>query len=65
MEFSTGQQELKWLVMHRTQEPEGSLDAFAYALVHLANRAYPKPEAGVRIGVIKDRFVEGVSSVRD
>ena len=48
--------------MHPTQEPGESLDAFADALVHLADRAYPKLEAGLRADIVKDRFVEGVSS---
>ena len=56
---SMGRQELKWLLMHRTQEPGESLDAFADALVHLAHRAYPKLEAGLRADIIKDRFVKG------
>jgi len=59
---STGQQEVKWLLTHRTQEPGENLDAFADALVHLANRAYPKLEPGLRADIVKDRFVEGVSS---
>ena len=38
------------------------MDAFADALVHLANCAYPKLEAGLRADIVKDRFVKGVSS---
>ena len=53
---------MKWLLMHRTQEPGESLDAFANGLVHLANHAYPKLEVGLRADIVKDRFVEGVSS---
>ena len=48
--------------MHRTQEPGERLNAFTHALVHLANRAYPKLEAGLRTDIVKDRFVKGVSS---
>ena len=47
---------------HRTKEPGEDLDAFADSLVHLANRAYPKLEAGLRADIVEDRFVEGVSS---
>ena len=59
---SIGQQEVKWLVTHQTQEPGESLDAFADALVHLTNHAYPKLEVGLRADIVKDRFVEGISS---
>ena len=38
------------------------MDAFADALVHLANHAYPKLEAGLREDIVKDRFVKGFSS---
>ena len=48
--------------MYRTQEPGESLDAFANALVHFANRAYPELETRLRAVIIKDRFVKGVSS---
>ena len=59
---SSGQQELKWLLMHQTQEPGESLDPFTDALVHLANHTYPKLEVELRADVVKDRFVEGVNS---
>ena len=36
-----GQQELRFLLGQRVQEAEETLDAFADALIHLANRAYP------------------------
>ena len=58
---STGQQKVKWLLMHRTQELGESLDAFVDALAYVANGAYPKLEAGLRADIVKDRFVEGVS----
>ena len=48
--------------MHQTQEPGESLDAFNDALVHFANCAYFMLEAGLRADIVKDRFVEGVSS---
>ena len=38
------------------------MDSFADTLVHLANHTYPKLEARLRIDIVKDRFVEGVSS---
>ena len=38
------------------------MNVFADALVHLANRTYPKLKAELRANVVKDRFVEGVRS---
>ena len=59
---SMGQQEVEWLLTNRTQESGESLDAFADVLVHLTNQVYPKLEAGLRADIVKDRFVEDVSS---
>ena len=53
---------MKWLLTHRTQEPGVSSDALTDALVHFANHADPKLEAGLRADIVKDRFVDGVSS---
>ena len=41
-----GQQELRWQLNHRAQEAGEILDAFADALLHLANGAYPPNQKG-------------------
>ena len=58
----TGQQELRWLLGQRMQEAEETLDAFADALIHLANRAYPNTDVKLRMELVRDRFVAGVRS---
>ena len=57
---STDQQELRWRLSQRVQETEESLDAFADALIHLANRGYPKEKAALRMELARDRFVAGL-----
>ena len=55
-----GQQELRFLLGQRVQEAEETLDAFADALIHLANRAYPAMEPKLRMELARDRFVAGI-----
>ena len=59
---ATGQQELRWQLGERVQEADESLDAFADALIHLANRSYPGMEAKQRMELVCDRFVAGVAN---
>ena len=59
---STGQRELRWQLSQRSQEADESLDAFADALIHLANRAYPNMEPQQRMELVCDRFIAGVAS---
>ena len=40
----------------------GTLDDFADALIHLANRSYPSLEPKLRMELARDRFVAGVRS---
>lgn len=61
---STGQQELRWMLSQRTQEAEESLDTFADALVHLANKAYPTQDASLRAELVLDRFIAGLRDDR-
>ncbi len=44
------------------QREEESLDTFANALIHIANRAYPDTERQLRSELVRDRFVAGVRS---
>jgi len=55
-----GQQELRFLLGQRVQEAEETLDGFADALIHLANRAYPTMEPQLRMELARDRFVAGI-----
>ena len=55
-----GQQELRFLLGQRVQEAGETLDGFADALIHLANRAYPEMESKLRMELARDRFVAGV-----
>ena len=55
-----GQQELRFLLGQRVQEAGETLDGFADALIHLANRAYPAMESKLRMELARDRFVAGV-----
>lgn len=57
---TTGQQELRWQLNHRTQEPEETLDTFADALLLLANGAYPLQDKALRMELVRDRFVAGL-----
>ena len=59
---STGQQELRLLLGQRVQQDDESLDTFADALLHLANRAYPDTELQLRTQLVLDRFVAGIRS---
>lgn len=57
---TAGQQELRWQLNHRTQEPEETLDTFADALLFLANGAYPLQDRALRMELVRDRFVAGL-----
>lgn len=57
---TAGQQELRWQLNHRTQEPEETLDTFADALLSLANGAYPLQDRALRMELVRDRFVAGL-----
>ena len=59
---TTGQQELRFLLGQRWQEAGETLDDFADALIHLANRSYPSLESKLRMELARDRFVAGVRS---
>ena len=57
---AAGQQELRFLLGQRQQEAGETLDDFADALIHLANRSYPSLEPKLRMELARDRFVAGV-----
>ena len=54
-----GQQELRWQLNHRAQEAGETLDAFADALLHLANGAYPSQDRSLA-GLHDDKLQEAV-----
>ena len=56
----TATQELRWLLSQRVQGEKESLDEFADALIHLANRGYPEQTAKFRMELAGDRFIAGL-----
>ena len=59
---TTGEPALRLQLGQRRQESTETLDEFADAVLHLANRAYPELEANVRMRLARDRFVAGVQA---
>ena len=60
----TALQELRWHLSQRVQEEKESLDEFADALIHLANRGYPDQTAKFRMELAGDRFIAGLRDDR-
>ena len=54
---TTGEPALRLQLGQRRQKSTETLDEFADAVLHLANRAYPELEANVRMRLAQDRFV--------
>ena len=60
----TAKQEIRWLLSQRVQGEKESLDEFADALIHLANRGYPEQTAKFRMELAGDRFIAGLRDDR-